>query len=93
MSTKHGIAASRSRVVLIFDIWHPALTEAERAGVSDLVLAIGDFRKAMQSARSPWTAKPFFRLPLRFDVERLQAEVAALPADRLGAASQCDCGQ
>ena len=26
-------------------------------------------------------ARPFFRLPLRFDVERLRAEVAALPAD------------
>lgn len=25
--------------------------------------------------------QPFFRLPLRFDVDRLQAEVAALPAD------------
>ena len=24
--------------------------------------------------------KPFYRLPLRFDVERLRAEVAALPA-------------
>ena len=41
------------RVVLIFDVWHPALTEAERAGVSSLVLAIGEFRKAMESARSP----------------------------------------
>jgi hypothetical protein len=26
-------------------------------------------------------AKPFFRLPRRFDVERLRAEVAAMPAD------------
>jgi aspartate beta-hydroxylase len=37
------------RVVLIFDVWHPALTEVERLAVAELVGAIGDFRKAMEA--------------------------------------------
>lgn len=38
------------RVVLIFDVWNPHLTEAERQAVAALVAAIGDFRQAVQSA-------------------------------------------
>ncbi|MBX5463338.1 MAG: aspartyl/asparaginyl beta-hydroxylase domain-containing protein [Steroidobacteraceae bacterium] len=38
------------RVVLIFDIWHPGLTEVERLAVAELVGAIGDFRKSLESA-------------------------------------------
>jgi hypothetical protein len=37
-------------VILIFDLWHPALSEAERDAVSQLVVAIGDFRAAMEQA-------------------------------------------
>jgi aspartate beta-hydroxylase len=40
----------RTRVVLIFDTWNPYLSEAERAAVTDLVTAIGDFRRAVSQA-------------------------------------------
>ena len=39
-----------TRVVLIFDIWNPYLTEAECAAISDLIPAIGDFREAVETA-------------------------------------------
>jgi aspartate beta-hydroxylase len=42
--------SDRTRVVLIFDIWNPYLTEAERAAIELLVPAIGDFRKAAEAA-------------------------------------------
>jgi aspartate beta-hydroxylase len=42
--------SDRSRVVLIFDLWNPYLTEAERAAVTDLVPAIGDLRKSIDAA-------------------------------------------
>jgi aspartate beta-hydroxylase len=35
------------RVVLIFDLWNPQLTEPEREAVTDVVAAIGDFREAL----------------------------------------------
>jgi aspartate beta-hydroxylase len=38
------------RVVMIFDIWNPHLTEAERAAVADLVPAMGDFRATVEAA-------------------------------------------
>lgn len=38
------------RVVMIFDIWNPHLTEAERAAIAGLVPAIGDFRKKVEAA-------------------------------------------
>ncbi len=38
------------RVVLIFDLWNPHLTELERAAVARLVVAIGDFNRAMERA-------------------------------------------
>ncbi len=37
------------RVVMIFDLWNPHLTEAERAAVTDLVGAIGDFRHLVEA--------------------------------------------
>ncbi len=39
-----------TRVVLIFDTWNPYLTEVEQAAVTELVGAIGDFRKAVEQA-------------------------------------------
>jgi aspartate beta-hydroxylase len=39
----------KTRVVMIYDIWNPYLTEAERAAVSDLVAAIGDFRQSVET--------------------------------------------
>jgi len=37
---------SRTRVVLIFDVWHPNLTAAERDAVAVLAEVMGDFNKA-----------------------------------------------
>lgn len=42
--------SDRTRVVLIFDIWNPHLTQAERAALQLLVPAMGDFRKAAGAA-------------------------------------------
>lgn len=42
--------SKQTRVVMIFDVWHPGLTEAERLAVTELVGAIGDFRKGMETA-------------------------------------------
>ncbi len=39
--------SKQPRVVLIFDLWNPYLTESERAAVMDVVVAIGDFRDAL----------------------------------------------
>lgn len=39
-----------TRVVLIFDVWNPHLTEVERLALADLVGAIGDFRRAVEVA-------------------------------------------
>ncbi len=40
----------QTRVVLIFDLWNPHLTEPERLAVAELVGEIGDFRKAVEAA-------------------------------------------
>jgi aspartate beta-hydroxylase len=40
--------SAETRVVLILDTWNPDLSEAERAAVSDLVGAIGDFNRASE---------------------------------------------
>lgn len=40
--------SDETRVVLIFDLWNPYLTEAERAAVTDLVVEIGEFRKTTE---------------------------------------------
>lgn len=37
--------SGQTRVVLILDTWHPDLSEAERAALTDLVGAIGDFNQ------------------------------------------------
>jgi aspartate beta-hydroxylase len=37
-----------TRVVLIFDVWNPWLTDAEQSAVSRLIEALGDFRVALQ---------------------------------------------
>lgn len=42
--------SSTTRVVLIFDLWNPYLTEAERAAIVDLVVEISDFREASEQA-------------------------------------------
>ncbi|WP_116808326.1 aspartyl/asparaginyl beta-hydroxylase domain-containing protein [Steroidobacter cummioxidans] len=42
--------SDRTRVVLIFDIWNPHLTAAERAAIEQLVPAMGDFRTAAEAA-------------------------------------------
>lgn len=42
--------SEQTRVVLIFDIWNPYLTEVEREAMSELIAAIGDFRHAVEAA-------------------------------------------
>ena len=42
--------SEQTRVVLIFDLWNPYLTEAERAAVTDIVVEIGEFRHATEQA-------------------------------------------
>jgi aspartate beta-hydroxylase len=42
--------STSTRVVLIFDIWNPYLTEVEQAALADLVSAIGDFRETVERA-------------------------------------------
>jgi len=39
-----------TRVVLIFDLWNPHLTEIERLAFADLIAAIGDFRETVEKA-------------------------------------------
>ena len=40
--------SKETRVVLIFDLWNPYLTESEQAAVTDVVAAIGDLREAIE---------------------------------------------
>jgi aspartate beta-hydroxylase len=42
--------SSSIRVVMIFDIWNPYLTEVERLAFADLIAAIGDFRETVEKA-------------------------------------------
>jgi aspartate beta-hydroxylase len=42
--------SARTRVVLIFDIWNPYLTDIERLAIADLIAAIGDFRETVENA-------------------------------------------
>ncbi len=42
--------SDRTRVVLIFDLWNPHLTAAEREAIAQLVAAIGDFDSEMKQA-------------------------------------------
>jgi aspartate beta-hydroxylase len=40
----------KTRVVLIFDLWNPYLTEVECAALTNIVVAIGGLREAVDSA-------------------------------------------
>jgi aspartate beta-hydroxylase len=42
--------SASTRVVLIFDMWNPYLTDIERAALADLIAAIGDFRETVEKA-------------------------------------------
>jgi len=41
--------SSRTRVVMIFDLWNPFLTQAERAVLAELVVAMGEFRTSVEA--------------------------------------------
>ena len=41
--------SERTRVVMIFDLWNPFLSQAERAAVSALVVAMGEFRAGVEA--------------------------------------------
>ena len=45
--------SEQTRVVLILDSWHPDLSEVERAAVTDLVEAIGDFNQSCEIPVTP----------------------------------------
>ncbi len=45
--------STQTRVVLILDCWHPDLSQAERAAVTDLVEAIGDFNQSCEIPARP----------------------------------------
>jgi len=45
--------SGQRRVVLIVDSWHPDLSEVERAAVTDLVEAIGDFNQSCKLPEAP----------------------------------------
>lgn len=42
--------SDRTRVVMIFDLWNPHLSAAERAAITDVILDISGFRKATEGA-------------------------------------------
>jgi len=41
--------SDRTRVVMIFDLWNPFLSQAERAALSALVIAMGEFRAGVEA--------------------------------------------
>ena len=41
--------SGRTRVVMIFDLWNPFLTQAERAVLAELVVAMGEFRAGIEA--------------------------------------------
>jgi len=41
--------SQQTRVVLIFDLWNPFLTEVECLALADIVVAIGGLREAVES--------------------------------------------
>jgi aspartate beta-hydroxylase len=41
--------SARTRVVMIFDLWNPFLTQAERAVLAELVIAMGEFRAGVEA--------------------------------------------
>ena len=42
--------SDRTRVVMIFDLWNPFLSQAERAVLAELVVAMGEFRAGRRGA-------------------------------------------
>jgi aspartate beta-hydroxylase len=42
--------SGRTRVVLIFDIWNPHLTQAEQVALTHVIESLGDFRKLVEAA-------------------------------------------
>ena len=42
--------SDKTRVVLIFDIWNPYLTELECAAVTDITSALGEMQRAVNAA-------------------------------------------
>ena len=40
--------SEETRVILIFDIWNPYMTEPERVAIRDIVVDIGEFRVATE---------------------------------------------
>jgi aspartate beta-hydroxylase len=42
--------SKKTRVVLIYDLWNPYLTEVERLAVAALIEGIGDFRRSIDAA-------------------------------------------
>jgi aspartate beta-hydroxylase len=42
--------SNRTRVVMIFDLWNPFLSQVERAVVSELVVAMGEFNASIVGA-------------------------------------------
>jgi aspartate beta-hydroxylase len=50
--------STQTRVVLILDSWNPDLSEAERAAVTDLVAAIGDFNRESGTAPAASPRQP-----------------------------------
>lgn len=43
--------SQQTRVVLIFDVWNPWLTEVERLAIADIVATIGDLRHAIDQSK------------------------------------------
>jgi aspartate beta-hydroxylase len=41
--------SGRTRVVMIFDLWNPFLSQAERAVLAELVVAMGEFRAGLEA--------------------------------------------
>jgi len=70
-----------TRVVLILDSWNPDLTEAERAAVTDLVEAIGDFTR-----RASWP-------PTRPDRRRIGSSENGASRRRFPVSAGCDAAQ
>jgi len=42
--------SERTRVVMLMDVWNPYLSEAERAAMTDIIEAIGDFNRAAEAS-------------------------------------------
>ena len=69
------------RVVLIFDLWNPAPDRTRTRSCRPARRRHGRVPPGHGTGLTPMRLpQPFYRLPVRFDVARLMAEVAQLPA-------------